>query len=164
MTAPTKPADSGAQPGGGAREIDTGMTRTRYARGWHCIGLAEDFRDGEPHGVEAFGTKLVVWSDQAGELHVLDGYCRHLGGDLTQGSVKDGNIACPFHDWRWGGDGKCKGIPYAKRVPLRAKTRAWTTMTQSGLVFVWHDHEGNPPREEDAIPALPEYESGEWTD
>ncbi|WP_333618090.1 Rieske 2Fe-2S domain-containing protein [Dietzia sp.] len=163
MTTPTTPKPAGA---GEAREIDTGMQRTRYARGWHCIGLADDFRDGEPHGVEAFGTKIVVWSNADGEINVLDGYCRHLGGDLTQGTVKDGNIACPFHDWRWGGDGKCKGIPYAKRVPLRARTKTWTTMERNGQLFVWHDHEGKKPTEEDyaSIPVLEEAASDEWTD
>ena len=153
---------AGSAPGA-VREIDTGKARERYARGWHCIGTVQEFSDGKPHSIHAFGTKLVVWANDDG-IQVLDGYCRHLGGDLSDGSIKDGNIACPFHDWRWGGDGKCKGIPYAKRVPLRAKTRAWTTLTQNGLVFVWHDHEGNPPRDEDAIPSLAEYDSGEWTD
>ncbi|MDP2774082.1 MAG: Rieske 2Fe-2S domain-containing protein, partial [Nocardioides sp.] len=81
----------------GVRELDRGTLPTRYARGWHCLGLADDFRDGKPHGIEVFGTKLVVWADGEGALNVLDGYCRHMGGDLTQGSVKDGNIACPFH-------------------------------------------------------------------
>ena len=146
------------------REIDTGTARERYARGWHCIGTVKEFSDGTPHAIEAFGTKLVVWADAEGEIKILDSYCRHLGGDLSDGTVKDGNIACPFHDWRWGGDGKCKGIPYAKRVPLRARTRAWTTMVQHGQVFVWHDHEGNPPQEDDVIPVLEEYGSDEWTD
>ncbi|MEB8325708.1 MULTISPECIES: Rieske 2Fe-2S domain-containing protein [Dietzia] len=157
MTAP------GSAPGA-VREIDTGKARDRYARGWHCIGTVKEFSDGKPHSIHAFGTKLVVWADDEGEIKVLDAYCRHLGGDLSDGSIKDGNIACPFHDWRWGGDGKCKGIPYAKRVPLRAKTRAWITNVQSGQVFVWHDHEGNPPLEEDAIPVIEEYDTGEWTD
>lgn len=148
---------------GAIREIDTGKVRDRYARGWHCIGTVKEFSDGKPHSIHAFGTKLVVWANDDG-INVLDGYCRHLGGDLSDGEIKDGNIACPFHDWRWGGDGKCKGIPYAKRVPLRARTRAWTTMTQNGLVFVWHDHEGNPPTDEEKIPYLDEYDTGEWTD
>ena len=156
MSTPTKAP-------GAIREIDTGEVRDRYARGWHCIGTVKEYSDGKPHSIHAFGTKLVVWANDDG-INVLDGYCRHLGGDLSDGEVKDGNIACPFHDWRWGGDGKCKGIPYAKRVPLRAKTRAWTTMTQNGLVFVWHDHEGNPPTDEEQIPYLEEYDSGEWTD
>ncbi|HJC59762.1 MAG TPA: aromatic ring-hydroxylating dioxygenase subunit alpha [Candidatus Dietzia intestinigallinarum] len=156
MSTPTKAP-------GAIREIDTGKVRDRYARGWHCIGTVKEFSDGKPHSIHAFGTKLVVWANDDG-INVLDGYCRHLGGDLSDGEIKDGNIACPFHDWRWGGDGKCKGIPYAKRVPLRAKTRAWTTMTQNGLVFVWHDHEGNPPTDEEKIPYLDEYDTGEWTD
>jgi 3-ketosteroid 9alpha-monooxygenase subunit A len=70
------------------RMLDHGKPPERFARGWHCFGLAESFRDGQPHGIEAFGGKLVVWEDSNGELNVLDGYCRHMGGDLTQGTVK----------------------------------------------------------------------------
>ena len=146
------------------RLIDRGTPPERFARGWHCLGLADDFRDGKPHAIEAFGTKLVVWSDSEGRLNVLDGFCRHMGGDLTQGTVKGDEIACPFHDWRWGGDGKCKAIPYAKRIPLRARTRTWTAMEENRQLFVWHDVEGNPPIEEQAIPRIDEVYSGEWTD
>ena len=146
------------------REIDTGTPMTRFARGWHCLGLAENFRDGQPHGIDAFGTMLVVFADSEGALKVLDGYCRHMGGDLTQGTVKGNEIACPFHDWRWGGDGRCKLVPYAKRTPRLARTRSWETDVRGGLLFVWHDHEGNPPQPEVRIPEMPEYDSGEWTD
>jgi len=146
------------------RQIEADPIAQRYARGWHCLGLSEDFRDGKPHQVMAFGTKLVVWADAEGELRVLDAYCRHMGGDLSQGTVKDGNIACPFHDWRWGGDGRCKQIPYSRRVPLRARTSAWPTLDQDGMLFVWNDPEGNPPIAEQAIPRIPGATSDEWTD
>ena len=146
------------------RLIDPGVPPTRFARGWHCLGLADTYRDGKPHEVKAFGTKLVVWSDSEGELNVLDGYCRHMGGDLTQGTVKGDEIACPFHDWRWGGDGKCKAIPYAKRIPLRARTRTWRAMEQNKQLFVWHDPEGNPPPEELAIPRVDAAYDDHWTD
>src|SRR5215470_20422224 len=65
------------------RSIVAAPPPSRYARGWHCLGLADSFRAGGPHAVSAFGTKLVVFADSAGALHVLDGYCRHMGGDLT---------------------------------------------------------------------------------
>ncbi|TYL55870.1 3-ketosteroid-9-alpha-hydroxylase subunit A [Nocardioides sp. BGMRC 2183] len=147
------------------RTIEAEALPTRFARGWHCIGLERNFRDGKPHTVTAFGKKLVVWADSSGELKVLDAYCRHMGGDLSQGTVKGDEIACPFHDWRWGGDGRCKQIPYARRVPLRARTAAWPTMSQDGLLFVWNDPEGNPPIAEQAIPRIdggPDAEG--WTD
>lgn len=145
------------------RFIETGKIKDRYARGWHCIGLAEKYRDGKPHQLMAFGKKLVVWANEDGKINVLDAYCRHMGGDLSQGTVKDGNIACPFHDWRWGGDGKCAMIPYSRRVPLRARTEAWEAIEQDGMVFVWNDPEGNPPRENEAIPRIPAATSDEWT-
>ncbi|MDN5895745.1 MAG: Rieske 2Fe-2S domain-containing protein, partial [Nocardioides sp.] len=127
------------------RLLDAGTTPERFARGWHCLGLAEDFRDGKPHAVEAFGDKLVVWSDTQGDLKVLNGYCRHMGGDLTQGTVKGDEIACPFHDWRWGGDGKCKAIPYARRVPLRARTQTYPSVVRNDQLLIWHDSEGSKP-------------------
>jgi 3-ketosteroid 9alpha-monooxygenase subunit A len=146
-----------------ARHLDHGVPPSRFARGWHCLGLADDFRDGKPHAVEAFGTKLVVFADSHGEVHVLDGYCRHMGGDLTQGTVKGDEVACPFHDWRWGGDGKCKAIPYAKRIPLRARTRTWHAMEQNKQLFVWNDPEGNPPPQELAIPRIEAAFDDAWT-
>ena len=87
-----------------------------------------------------------------------------MGGDLSQGTVKGNEIACPFHDWRWGGDGRCKQIPYARRVPLRARTQAWPTLVQDGMLFVWNDPEGNPPPADVTIPHIEGYGDPEWTD
>ncbi|WP_277986190.1 Rieske 2Fe-2S domain-containing protein [Rhodococcus sp. Q1] len=146
------------------REIVAGSTPARFARGWHCLGLSKDFKDGKPHSVEAFGTKLVVWADSNDEIKILDAYCRHMGGDLSRGTVKGDEIACPFHDWRWGGNGRCKNIPYARRVPPIAKTRAWHTLDQDGMLFVWHDPQGNPPPADVTIPRIEGATSDEWTD
>lgn len=114
------------------RAIEAGAAPTRFARGWHCLGLAEKYKDGAPHAVRAFGQKLVVFQAGDGTLNVLDAYCRHMGGDLSQGTVKGDQVACPFHDWRWGGDGRCKQIPYSKRVPLRPVRRPGRRWTRTG--------------------------------
>jgi 3-ketosteroid 9alpha-monooxygenase subunit A len=145
------------------RTIEAGSPPARFARGWHCLGLSERFRAGGPHAIEAFGTKLVVFADSGGELHVLDGYCRHMGGDLSQGTVKGDAIACPFHDWRWGGDGRCAQIPYARRVPPAARTRSWRTLDRNGHLFVWNDPEGRPPPQDVTIPVIEGFGSAEWT-
>jgi 3-ketosteroid 9alpha-monooxygenase subunit A len=148
----------------GIRTIDPGTPPARFARGWHCLGLADRFRADGPHAVEAFGTKLVVFADSAGQLHVLDGYCRHMGGNLTRGQIKGDQVACPFHDWRWGGDGRCARIPYSRRVPPAARTRSWTTLERSGQLFVWHDPQRNPPPPDVTIPRIDGAYSAEWTD
>ena len=146
------------------RMIEADAAPARFARGWHCLGLARDFADGKPHQVLAFGQKLVVFAGADGQLNVLDAYCRHMGGDLSQGTVKGDEIACPFHDWRWGGDGRCKQIPYARRVPLRARTASWPTLVQDGMLFVWNDPEGNPPPADVTIPVIEGATRDDWTD
>lgn len=148
----------------GIRAIEAKAPPTRFARGWHCLGLSERFKDGEPHAIRAFGQDLVVFRGDDGTINVLDSYCRHMGGNLAQGTVKGNEIACPFHDWRWGGDGRCKQIPYSRRVPLRARTTAWTALDQDGLLFLWNDPEGNPPPEHVAIPRIEGAERDDWTD
>ncbi len=80
------------------RRIEVDRVPRRFARGWHCLGLARDLADGRPHQVNAFGQKLVVFASSDGTLHVLDAHCRHMGGDLSQGTVKGDEIACPHHD------------------------------------------------------------------
>jgi len=67
------------------RLIEAQAAPTRFARGWHCLGLTRDFGDGRPHSINAFGQKLVVFRSGDGKINVLDGYCRHMGGDLSQG-------------------------------------------------------------------------------
>jgi 3-ketosteroid 9alpha-monooxygenase subunit A len=128
------------------------------------LGLERDFNDGKPHEVQAFGGKLVVWADSEGKLNVLDGYCRHMGGDLTQGTVKGDEIACPFHDWRWGGDGKCKAIPYAKRVPLRARTQRYEAVVRNGQLMIWHDPEHSEADMDALPPELPGVGTDKYTD
>jgi 3-ketosteroid 9alpha-monooxygenase subunit A len=154
-----------ADPTTQTRTLDHGSQPERFARGWHCLGLASEFKDGKPHAVEAFGGKLVVWENTKGELGVLDGYCRHMGGDLTQGTVKGDEVGCPFHDWRWGADGRCKQIPYARRVPLRARTKAYETVIRNDSLLIWHDPEGSKPDYDILPPELPDVSNREiYTD
>ncbi|MCJ0868377.1 Rieske 2Fe-2S domain-containing protein [Streptomyces sp. AP-93] len=147
------------------RVIEAAAVPARFARGWHCLGLAAAFKDGAPHEIEAFGTKLVVFQGaESGELSVLNAYCPHMGGNLAHGTVKGDTVACPFHDWRWSADGRCAAIPYARRVPPRARTRAWTTLERNGQLYVWNDPEGNPPPPEVTIPVIEGVGDPEWSD
>ncbi len=147
-----------------AHRIESRPIENRFARGWHCLGLAADYRDGRPHTLDAFGTRLAAYQGGDGAIHVLDGYCPHMGGDLSHGTVAGDSVICPFHHWSWGPDGRCNRIPYAERIPSQARVKAWPTCEQNRLLFVWNDREGNPPRPELAIPPLGACASDEWSE
>lgn len=136
----------------------------RFARGWHCLGLAADYADGKPHRLDIFGTRLVAYRGEDGVVRILDGYCPHMGADLSGGEVRGNDVVCPFHHWQWGADGKCTSIPYCKRVPPRARVKAWPTLEENRLLFVWHDAEGNAPDPAVRIPRIEACFSDAWTD
>jgi len=135
----------------------------RYARGWHCLGLASDYTD-KPVALNYFGTKLVAYRGADNQVHILDAYCPHMGADLSLGCVEGNSLRCPFHAWRWGADGVCDDIPYAKRIPPKAVIKSWPTQEQNQLLFVWNDPEGNDPIPEQDIPRIDACFSDDWSD
>ena len=135
----------------------------RYARGWHCLGLASDYTE-KPQRLEYFGTKLVAFRGESGEMRILDAYCPHMGADLCDGAVEGDSIRCPFHAWRWGPDGVCDDIPYANRIPDKAIMKSWPTLEENNLLFIWNDHENNPPIPEQRIPRIDDCFSKEWSE
>ncbi len=145
------------------REIETSPVPQRFARGWHCLGLAAAFKNGQPHGVEAFGTRLVVFQSSDGRLNVLSAHCLHLGGDLASGRIVGDTVACPFHDWRWAGDGRCALVPYGRRTP-DVSTRSWPSWEINGHLIVWNDPERNPPPDDVTVPRLEFYGTEAWSD
>lgn len=146
-------------------KIEAEAPPERFARGWHCLGLAEDYKDGKPHGINIFGTRLVVFKGESGALKVINAWCPHMGADLALGAVKGDSVVCKFHGWSWGGDGVCNNIPYAKRIPPKARIKTWHTCEENKMLFVWNDPEGNPPDPKQAIPRIdPVFKPDEWSD
>ena len=134
----------------------------RFGRGWHCLGEADEYRDGKLHTLNIFGSRLLAYATSKGEISVLDAHCPHMGADLSQGTIENDRVVCPFHHWQYEASGKCVEIPYCKRIPPKAKTRAWLTCEVNKLLFVWNNPEGKPPAEDVVIPHLPEMDSDEW--
>jgi 3-ketosteroid 9alpha-monooxygenase subunit A len=134
----------------------------RYPNGWFQVAYSHEL---EPKGVmplSYFGRELVLFRTEAGEPKLLDAHCPHLGAHLGHGGKVQGDcIECPFHAWRFDGDGRCVEVPYASKVPPRATIPTWQLREINGMIMTWYHAEGAPPQWE--VPELPEYGHDEWT-
>ena len=131
--------------------------------GWFCVSRSDAIAPGEVRALHYFGRELVLFRGDDGAAHTLDAYCPHLGAHLgVGGRVEGGTIRCPFHGWRFNGEGVCVAIPYAQRIPPGAQTRAWPIRERNGLVFVWYHPWGEAPTWE--IPEVPEWGDDGWSE
>ncbi|MFI2371191.1 Rieske 2Fe-2S domain-containing protein [Streptomyces sp. NPDC018833] len=65
--------------------------------GWHRIGAVEEFPAGEPVRRSVDDVPLLVVRELGGTIHVLSERCSHLAGPLSEGTVADGCVQCPWH-------------------------------------------------------------------
>jgi phenylpropionate dioxygenase-like ring-hydroxylating dioxygenase large terminal subunit len=132
-----------------------------YPNGWFRVAASRDVVRGAARPLRYFGQDLVAFRGEDGIARVLDAHCPHLGAHLAHGGrVEGGALRCPFHAWLWDGDGRCLDVPYASRVPPRARVRSWPVREVNGLIFAYYHARQEPPDWE--IPELPEYSAPDW--
>jgi len=98
----------------------------------------------------------------AGEVHVLDAYCPHLGANMAIGGVVRGNcLECPFHKWQFSGEnGACTKVPYSSGSVPAAAVKKWICHEVNHFIFVWYHAEGDEPSW--YIQSRKELEGGAW--
>jgi phenylpropionate dioxygenase-like ring-hydroxylating dioxygenase large terminal subunit len=107
---------------------------------WYPIGLSTEITGEKPFRAQVFGLPFVAFRDGAGTACVVADTCVHRGGALHKGLIKNGNIACPYHGWQFGGDGRCMKIPSLgddAKIPARAKIDAYPVQERYGIVFAF---------------------------
>jgi vanillate O-demethylase monooxygenase subunit len=127
-------------------------------RSWHPVGYAHELT-AAPRAATLLGEPLVLWRDSAGLARAFRDLCVHRGTALSLGAVEGDEIVCPYHGWRYRGDGACTAIPQLPdptRVPARARATAYRCLERYGLVWVALDDPRWP------LPDVPELDDPAW--
>jgi len=128
--------------------------------GWFSIGASDDLAQRDVKSLSYLSHELVLFRGDDGRARVFDAHCPHLGAHLgVGGRVCDNGISCPFHGWRYDGEGQLVEVPGLDRVP-RAAARAWEVCERNGRIFIWHHALGTQPDFE-VIPYRTD--ESEWT-
>ncbi|CAG2103791.1 unnamed protein product [Medioppia subpectinata] len=119
-----------------------------YPNTWFIVMDSRELPVNQVKAFELCGQQLVGFRGPSGAVHVLSAYCPHLGANLgvgghvvTESESGDDCIQCPFHGWRFGGDGQCKQIPNLEKSELKAlkaRVKRWRVMERNDMIYVWH--------------------------
>lgn len=104
---------------------------------WLAVATSAELKD-TPHAVKVLEQNLVLWRDAHGDARAFHDRCPHRGARLSLGRTSDGLLICPYHGWRFSGDGKCVHRPAHPKdtPPSIAATRAFRVSERYGLVWV----------------------------
>jgi nitrite reductase/ring-hydroxylating ferredoxin subunit len=132
-----------------------------FPHGWFHLCESSQLCAGSIVPVRAFGTDLIAWRTQAGQIAVSEAFCPHLGANLAQGCVDGSRLTCAFHGWSFDERGAVCWVPNGHDPP-RVRLRTLPAIEQYGHIWVWFAGEGDGPRWQ--IPPLDEYGSHEFGD
>jgi len=129
---------------------------------WYVAEWSDKVRD-EPVHVRMLGQDFVLYRENTGEVRCLSDVCLHRGGSLSRGCNKGDAVACPYHGWRFNGEGCVTLIPSEGEdftPPDRARIDAYPTQERYGMIWVFL---GDAPEEERfPLPEFPEYDDPAW--
>lgn len=126
--------------------------------GWYAVCYSDELAVGESRAVTYFGKELVLFRTESGRARLLDAYCPHLGAHLGYGihensgqggRIEGESIVCPFHAWKFNGEGECTEVPYARNMPPKVQGKqclqSYPTTETNQVVWAWYHPDGEPP-------------------
>jgi len=119
-----------------------------YINFWYPIALSDEITNAEPLALQIMSLNFVAFRNTEGKAIVLSNTCIHRGGALARGKVNGDCVACPYHGWEFGSDGKCSfmpTLPLDQKMPARAKVDSYPVEERYGIVFAFL---GDLPEEE----------------
>ena len=135
-----------------------------YPTGWYRLLDGRALQASELRYIECLGRQLVLWRSEEGKAHVMHAFCPHLGANLSFGRVRGACIECPFHGWRFTGDGRAAHVPYSDHLPEGVLTEAFPVQETHGQVFMYHACDGSGQSVTEAppytVPRIPEVDDG----
>ncbi len=126
-------------------------------RFWYPVMPEAKLGAGKPLPFRLLGRDIVLFRGPGGAPAALEDRCPHRGARLSGGfidqDVPDGPaLACPYHGWAFGADGRCLKVPQA-HDPLRGMrggARAHHAAARYGWIWVALDDPVAP------VPDIPE--------
>ncbi|MDC3988419.1 Rieske 2Fe-2S domain-containing protein [Polyangium jinanense] len=132
-----------------------------YTEGWFQMGWSDDLAIGQLRQLRHFGRTYVMFRGDDGRVGILDDVCPHLGAHLSEGGCVRGNsVRCPYHHWAFDAGGRCTDIPYATKIPVKARIAAHSVVERYGMIFMYRNKAGTAPARD--LPTMDDFDESSY--
>jgi phenylpropionate dioxygenase-like ring-hydroxylating dioxygenase large terminal subunit len=130
---------------------------------WYVADDSAAIANGARKRIRMCGLDFVIWRNEQGHAFCLSDVCIHRGASLGGGKVMEGAIECPYHGWRFGGDGACVRIPSLgpeAAISPRARVDSYPIIERYGWIWVFLGDA--PEAQRPPLPVLDEWQQPGW--
>ena len=105
---------------------------------WHPVAKSGALPIGGVSAASLLGIELALWRGADGAVHAWEDRCPHRGTRFSIGRVRESEIECAYHGWRFAASGQCTAVPAlpGQRAPAGASARVFIAAERYGLVWV----------------------------
>jgi phenylpropionate dioxygenase-like ring-hydroxylating dioxygenase large terminal subunit len=133
---------------------------------WYVVGLSRQLKPNQVLAQTVLDEWLAVFRDEDGQPVVLRDRCMHRNSRLSTGTVKQGQLHCPYHGWVYDREGQVIDVPsegnffqrYLKSQQNRCAKR-YDVKEQDGYIYV---RLTSTPTEAVEPFAMPHYGESDW--
>lgn len=123
---------------------------------WYIAAWSHEIA-GKPLHRKICDDHVALYRTAMGAVKAIGAVCPHRGANLAEGDVIGESLRCPYHGWKFGGDGQCKDIPSqpdSLAIQKNACVPAYPIREQQGIVWIWPGRQGMPDKEPPAYDLL----------
>jgi len=104
---------------------------------WWPLALSSELPQDKILARTLFGLPLVLFRAQNNTASVLIDRCPHRFAPLSKGRIISGELECPYHGWRFNGQGHCTQVPgLAMECSAQSVVRQLNACEVHGFVWV----------------------------
>jgi phenylpropionate dioxygenase-like ring-hydroxylating dioxygenase large terminal subunit len=118
---------------------------------WYMAALSASLKPGTMRREMICAEPVLLGRTREGRAFGLRDICPHRAAPLSAGRIRDGQVECPYHGWRFKTDGQCAAIPSVlqdQNIEIgRIRVQSYPCHEQDGLIWVYF---ANDPKSEAA--------------
>lgn len=120
---------------------------------WYVPALASSLKPGQMRREMLLGEPVLLGRMRDGKAFAMRDICPHRGVPLSAGKIlAENTVECPYHGWRFRGDGVCSAIPSLVEGqdldPNKIRVRNYPLREQDGLLWVYVPAKNESPSSE----------------
>jgi len=117
---------------------------TKVPNTWLAVCHSADLKKKELKKIWVDEKPICLFRSSSGEVKAISDICLHRAAALSDGWLDGDLVVCPYHAYKFDGEGKLRYVPGVDEGMLAknkrtARTVWYKTMEQGGLVYIFPD-------------------------